>query len=290
VQVFGKVAEQIYSDIEVTPRGSLRRRRARSIDNEDRMQLFDLKGRVAVVTGGNGGIGLGMARGLAQAGASVVVAGRQKSKNAAAVKALEALGARAAAIELDVGEETACRTLADKAAAEFGRVDILVNNAGIAVRKQPEAYTAEDWRKVVDVNLSAAFYCAQGAYPHMAKAGGGKIINIGSMLSIFGMPHAVAYGASKGGIVQMGRSLAAAWAKDNIQVNAILPGWINTDLTKSARVEVEGLNERVLARTPAKRWGEPEDFAGIAVFLASRASDFITGVAIPVDGGFSTQG
>jgi 2-dehydro-3-deoxy-D-gluconate 5-dehydrogenase len=122
------------------------------------------------------------------------------------------------------------------------------------------------------------------------KARGGKIINIGSMLSIFGMPHAVAYGASKGGIVQMSRSLATAWAKDNIQVNSLLPGWINTDLTKSARVEVEGLNERVLARTPFKRWGEPEDFAGITVFLASAASDFITGVAIPVDGGFSTQG
>ncbi|MCC7346300.1 MAG: SDR family oxidoreductase, partial [Variibacter sp.] len=152
------------------------------------------------------------------------------------------------------------------------------------------AYTLDDWRRVIDINLTGAFVCAQAAFPHLQRAGGGKVINIGSMLSIFGMPHAVAYGASKGGIVQMSKSLATAWAKDNIQVNAILPGWINTDLTASARVEVEGLNERVLARTPAKRWGEPSDFAGIAVFLASAASDFITGVAIPVDGGFSTQG
>ena len=143
---------------------------------------------------------------------------------------------------------------------------------------------------MIATNLTAAFVCSQAAYPHMLKAGGGKIINIGSMLSIFGTAYAAPYAASKGGIVQMTKALASAWAKDNIQANAILPGWINTDLTQSARREVEGLNERVLARTPAKRWGEPSDFAGITVFLASAASDFITGTAIAVDGGFSTQG
>ncbi|HEX2217002.1 MAG TPA: glucose 1-dehydrogenase [Xanthobacteraceae bacterium] len=254
------------------------------------MRLFDLSGKVAVVTGGNGGIGLGMATGLAQAGAAIVVAGRQKGKNTEAVKKLSGLGVKAIAVEFDNGDEKSCRAMVDESARALGRVDILVNNAGIAIRKPPEAYAAEDWRKVIDVNLSGAFYCSQAAYPHMVKAGGGKIINIGSMLSIFGMPHAVAYGASKGGIVQMSRSIATAWAKDNIQINCLLPGWINTDLTKSARVEVEGLNERVLARTPMKRWGEPEDFAGIAVFFASAASDFITGTAVPVDGGFSMQG
>jgi len=254
------------------------------------MKLFDLTGRVAIVTGGNGGIGLGLATGMAQAGAAVVVAGRDGKKNAEAVKKLEGLGAKAIAATVDVADEASCRALVDTAASRLGRVDILVNNAGIAIRKAPEAYTLDDWRKVIDINLTGAFLCAQAAYPHMVKAGGGKIINIGSMLSIFGMPHAVAYGASKGGIVQMSRSLATAWAKDNIQVNALLPGWINSDLTRSARVEVEGLNERVLARTPTKRWGEPEDFAGVGVFLASTASDFITGVAIPVDGGFSIQG
>jgi 2-deoxy-D-gluconate 3-dehydrogenase len=124
----------------------------------------------------------------------------------------------------------------------------------------------------------------------MKKAGGGKIINIGSMMSIFAAGFAPAYAASKGGIVQFGRACATAWAKDNIQVNAVLPGWIDTDLTKGARREVQGLHERVLARTPAARWGDPKDFAGIAVFLASAASDFVTGTAIPVDGGFSVQG
>jgi 2-deoxy-D-gluconate 3-dehydrogenase len=124
----------------------------------------------------------------------------------------------------------------------------------------------------------------------MQKAGGGKIINTGSMLSIFGTAYAAPYAASKGGIVQMTKALASAWAKDDIQVNAILPGWIDTELTRNARAQVEGLHDRVLARTPAGRWGEPSDFAGIAVFLASKASDFVSGAAITVDGGYSIQG
>jgi 2-deoxy-D-gluconate 3-dehydrogenase len=254
------------------------------------MKSFDLTDRVAVVTGGNGGIGLGMATGLAQAGAAIVVAGRQRTKNTAAVKTLEKLGAQAIGIEVDVCDPASCRALAKQAAEHFGRLDILVNNAGIAIRKAPEDLALDEWRRVIDTNLTAAFVCTQVAYPHMVRAGGGKIINIGSMMSIFGMPHASPYAASKGGIVQLTKTLATAWAKDNIQANAILPGWIDTDLTRSARREIEGLNERVLARTPAKRWGTPEDFAGIAVFLASSASDFITGAAIAVDGGFSVQG
>jgi 2-deoxy-D-gluconate 3-dehydrogenase len=254
------------------------------------MKLFDLTGRVALVTGGNGGIGLGMATGLAQAGATVVVAGRNATKNTAAVKALETLGAKAAAVEVDVSDEASCLALPERAAALFGRLDILVNNAGITVRKQPQDLKAAEWRQVLDVNLTAAFLCSQAVYPHMMKAGGGKIINIGSMLSIFATPYAIAYAASKGGIVQMTKSLATAWAKDNIQANAILPGWIDTDLTAAARREVEGLNERVLSRTPARRWGVPTDFAGIAVFLASAASDFVNGAAITVDGGYSSQG
>jgi 2-dehydro-3-deoxy-D-gluconate 5-dehydrogenase len=143
---------------------------------------------------------------------------------------------------------------------------------------------------VMNTNLTSAFLCSQAAYPHMLCAGGGKIINIGSMMSIFGMPFATAYAASKGGIVQMTRAMATAWAKDNIQVNTILPGWIDTDLTRSARQQIPDLHEKVLARTPAHRWGTPDDFTGIAVFLGSPASNFITGVAIPVDGGYSIQG
>ena len=252
------------------------------------MPNFDLSQRVAFVTGGNGGIGLGMARGLAEAGATVVIAGRNRAKADAALSDLRSLG-EADFIALDVRDEASCRKAIDDTAARFGRLDILVNNAGSTVRKQPQDLAIEEWRLVMDTNLTGAFVCAQAAYPHMKRTGGGKIINIGSMMSIFASSFAAPYAASKGGIVQMARALAVAWAKDNIQVNCILPGWIDTDLTKSARTQVPGLNERVLGRTPAGRWGAPADFAGIAVFLASRASDFITGTAIPVDGGFSVQ-
>jgi len=252
--------------------------------------LFDLKGRVAIVTGGNGGIGLGMAEGLAGAGAAVVIAGRNADKNASAVAALKRGGAKAIAVEADVTDETSCRALVAAAAKEFGRLDILVNNAGTNIRKRPEELPLADWNAVIATNLTSAMLCAQAAHPEMKRAGAGKIINIGSMMSIFGAAYAVAYGASKGGIVQLTRGLAAAWANDNIQVNAVLPGWIDTDLTRRAREEVSGLHERVLARTPAGRWGKRQDMAGIAVFLASAASDFVTGAAIPVDGGYSALG
>ena len=251
------------------------------------MELFDLTGRVAIVTGGNGGIGLGMATGLVNAGASVVIAGRNKEKSAKAAARWASAPAPSKSMSPTRNPFTPWSI---RPSSAFGRVDILVNNAGIAIRKMPETYTLDEWRQVLDTNLTSAFLCSQAVYPHMVKAGGGKIINIGSILSIFGIPLAVPYGASKGGIVQMGRSFAAAWAKDNIQVNAILPGWIDTDLTETARVQIEGLNERVLSRTPAKRWGSPDDFAGITVFLSSPASDFVTGTAIPVDGGYSMAG
>ena len=249
------------------------------------MQAFDLKGKVAIVTGGNGGIGLGMARGLAQAGATVVIAGRNAAKSAAAAKAIGG-----EAIEVDVTSEASLRALVGGTVKRHGRLDILVNNAGINIRKQPQEYTLAEYREVMDTNLTSAFNLSQLGYPAMKQSGGGKIINIGSMMSIFGASFTTPYAASKGGIVQMSRAMACAWARDNIQVNCVLPGWIDTDLTKRARQDVAGLHERVLARTPAGRWGEPADFAGIAVFLASRASDFLTGTAIPVDGGYSVQG
>jgi 2-deoxy-D-gluconate 3-dehydrogenase len=173
---------------------------------------------------------------------------------------------------------------------ELGRIDILVNNAGINIRKPPQALDPAEWDSVIRSNLTSAFLCSQAVYPAMKQAGGGKIINIGSMMSIFGASFAPAYAASKGGIVQFTRSCAVAWAADNIQANAILPGWIDTDLTRRARAEIEGLHDKVLGRTPAARWGVIDDFAGIAVFLASAASDFVTGTAIPVDGGFSIMG
>jgi 2-deoxy-D-gluconate 3-dehydrogenase len=254
------------------------------------MKLFDLNGRVAVITGGNAGIGFGIANGLAEAGATVVIAGRRTENNVQAAMALEALKVKTLALELDVSQEDSCRSMVENTVQRFGRIDILINNAGMNIRKQPEDYAVVEWSRVIATNLTGAFVCAQAAYPHMKRGGSGKIVNIGSMLSIFGASFAAAYAASKGGIVQMTKALACAWAKDNIQVNAILPGWINTPLTQSARTEVPGLHERVLARTPAGRWGEPPDLAGVAVFLASPASDFITGAAIPVDGGYSSQG
>jgi 2-deoxy-D-gluconate 3-dehydrogenase len=254
------------------------------------MNPFDLKGRTALVTGGNGGIGLGMARGLAQAGASVAVAGRDEKKNAEAVKALEALGVQAVGLAVDVRKEPSCRAMVEQAAEKLGRLDILVNNAGMNIRKAPQELSLADWNTVMETNLTSAFVCSQAAYPHLKRAGGGKIVNIGSMMSIFGAAYLAPYAASKAGIVQLTKALASAWAKDNIQVNAVLPGWIDTDLTRRARNELQGLNERVLSRTPAGRWGEPADLAGIAVFLCSRASDFVTGTGIPVDGGYSSQG
>jgi 2-dehydro-3-deoxy-D-gluconate 5-dehydrogenase len=254
------------------------------------MKLFDLKGRVALVTGGNGGIGLGMAAGLAQAGAAIAVVGRSKTKGEAAARQLASHGVDCAFIAADVAGEAGCRAMVSDTVARFGRLDIVVNNAGTNIRKRPEAYDAAEWHQVIDTNLSSAFHACQAAYPELCKAGGGKIINIGSMTSIFGLAFATAYAASKGGIVQLSKSLASAWAKDNIQVNAVLPGWIDTDLTRTARTQVEGLHERVVARTPAGRWGVPEDLAGVAVFLASAASDFVTGTAIPIDGGYSAQG
>ena len=253
-------------------------------------KLFDLSGKVAVITGGNGGIGLGMAKGMANAGATIVVAARDAAKNADAVKQLQALGAKAGATPVDVLKEESCRALITDTMAAHGRLDILVNNAGMSIRKQPEDYTLAEWHTVLDSNLTSAFLCSHAAFPAMKKGGSGKIINIGSMMSIFGASFATAYAASKGGIVQMTKALATARARDNIQVNAVLPGWIDTDLTREARRQLPKLHNSVLARTPAGRWGTAEDHAGIAVFLASPASDFVTGAAIPVDGGYAAQG
>jgi 2-deoxy-D-gluconate 3-dehydrogenase len=251
--------------------------------------MFNLKGKVALVTGGNGGIGLGIARGLARAGASVAVVGRNKDKNGPAVKELEALGVKAIGIVADVTDRKQVDAAVAETASRLGGLDILVANAGTNIRKKPQDYTAGEWHAVIDTNLTSMFICCQAAYPEMVKRGGGKVVTIGSMTSLFGFDVAPVYAATKGAAVQLTKSLASAWAKDNIQVNSILPGWIDTDLTQRARQILPALHDKVVDRTPAKRWGMPEDFEGIAVFLCSDASDFVTGTAIPVDGGFSSS-
>jgi 2-deoxy-D-gluconate 3-dehydrogenase len=247
---------------------------------------FDLTGKVAIVTGGNGGIGLGIARGLAHAGADIVVAARQPAKNAQAVTALQAIGVNALSVATDVADEASVQAMVHSAAEAFGRVDILVNNAGINIRKAPQDYTLEEWQQVLHTNLTGVFLCSRAVYPYMVNAGGGKIINIGSMTSIFGSNVSPVYAASKGGVVQFTKSLAIFWAKDNIQVNVILPGWIHTDLTASASSERYHF---IKSRIPHGRWGEPDELAGAAVFLASGASDYVTGIALPVDGGYTSM-
>jgi len=203
------------------------------------------------------------------------------------VEQIQSLGAEADSIEVDITDPEACRRMVQETVKRFNSLNILVNNAGTAVRKQPQDISLEEFRLVMETNLTSAFVTSQAAYPEMLKVGGGKIINIGSMMSLFGAAFSSPYASSKGGIVQLTKSLACAWAKDNIQCNAVLPGWIDTELTQQARQQVPGLHERVLSRSPTGRWGVPDDHAGTAVFLASQASDFVTGASIPVDGGYS---
>jgi 2-deoxy-D-gluconate 3-dehydrogenase len=255
---------------------------------ETAVSPFDLSGKVAVVTGGNGGIGLGIARGLAGAGASIVIVGRNEAKSREAAQSIEeSAKVSTLVVTADVAQPNEVDRVVSETVRAFDRLDILFNNAGINIRTRPEQFTLDDWNRVLDTNLTSAFLMAKAVYPLMKRGGGGKIVNIGSMTSIFGASFAPAYAASKGAIVQLTKSLALAWAADQIQVNAILPGWFDTELTQQARQQIPGLHERVLARIAVGRWARPEDMAGTAVWLASPASDYVTGVAIPVDGGYT---
>jgi len=250
---------------------------------------FDLSGKVALVTGGNGGIGKGIALGLARAGANIAVAARNQDKSARAVAELEALGIQAISIRCDVTDGDDVNAAVAACVERFGGLDIVVNNSGINVRKLPHELDLEEWQTVIDVNLTGVFLMSKAAYPEMVNRGGGKVINIGSMMSIFAHETLAPYAASKGGVVQFTKACASAWAKDNIQVNSIMPGWIATDMTETLRINVPERYETIRARTPAQRWGRPDELAGTAVFLATSASDFVTGTAIPVDGGYSIQ-
>jgi 2-deoxy-D-gluconate 3-dehydrogenase len=251
------------------------------------LPLFHLEGKVAVITGGNGGIGLGCASGLARVGATIVIWARDKDKNAAAKSELEALGATVITLEVDVTDRSAVESATARTIELCGGIDILFANAGVNIRMRPEEYTEDIVDQIIDVNLKAVFHCCQSVYPSMTARGGGKIILIGSLTSVQGLGIAPVYSATKGAVVQLAKSLAAAWGAQNIQVNTILPGWIVTEMTSVTRA-IPGLPEHVLSRTPAGRWGSPADFEGIATFFASSASDFVTGTDIQIDGGFTS--
>ena len=243
-----------------------------------------LANKTALITGGNSGIGLATAKLFIAEGAKVVITGRNKETLAAAAKEL---GPNALAVVADATDVAALEAAVKQGAEKFGKYDVLFANAGIPGQTPVGGTTLAAFENVIRTNLTGVFFTVQAVAPYLND--GASIILNGSVISVLGNPGYSAYAASKGGIVQYTRACANAWAPDNIQVNAILPGWIDTDLTKGARQQVAGLHERVLARTPAARWGAIDDFAGIAVFLASPASDFVTGTAIPVDGGYSVM-
>ena len=249
--------------------------------------MFDLSGRVAVVTGGNGGIGLGIARGLAQAGAAIAIWARDVAKNEAAVKELEGLGARALALPCDVAEEAALASAVAKTVETLGRIDVCVANAGFGFLKPTLEVTLEEWRHVTRVDLDGVFLTFREAAKHMiARGGSGKLIAISSIGEIFGMPRQVTYAASKGGLGALVRSLAVELARHDIQVNCVQPGWIVTDATQPL-LEWKAMHDTIVHRTPARRWGKPEDVAGACVYLASDAARFHTGDTLRVDGGYS---
>ena len=250
--------------------------------------LFDLSGQVAIVTGGNRGIGRGIAHGLAEAGAAVAVFGRNEEKNQQVLSELKAIGVPAIAVKVDMTNRAGLEPALNTVESELGSVSILVNNAGNvslsggALNERPE-----DWDCVIETQLNSVFLLSKLVARSMISHKRGKIINIGSMYSYFGSGLIPSYSAAKGAIIQLTKSMAIELAPHNIQVNAIAPGWIETDMT--APVRTMPLNDEILARTPVGRWGQPEEIAGTAVYLASHASDFVTGTTIRVDGGYAIR-
>ena len=249
-------------------------------------ELFDLAGKVAIVTGGGSGLGRQMARALAEMGAAVVVCGRKAEHYEDAASELSALGVRALGLRRDVTVPDEVRAMIERTRTELGRVDVLVNNAGRAWAAPVVSMNVEDWRKVLEVNLTGAFLCAQAAGNVMIEQGGGKIINIASTAGLGGaMPEvldAIAYNASKGGLINFTRDLAVKWGRFRINVNAIAPGWFTSRMSNAI---VERWGDRLARNLPLGRIGGEEDLKGTVVFLASRASDYVTGQVLAVDGG-----
>jgi gluconate 5-dehydrogenase len=254
----------------------------------DIRRLFDLKGRTALVTGASSGIGRAIAEALAGAGARIVAVARRKPALDEAVRALRESGARAEAIKADVADRDEIARLVDAAAQPFGAPDILVNAAGINTREHADSVTAEGWDATLATNLSAPFFLAQQLVPAMTERGWGRIINIASLQSVRAFANGIAYGASKGGIVQLTRAMAEAWSPRGVCCNAIAPGFFPTALTAPVFKD-EALVERLAAQTMIGRNGRMADLHGIAVFLASPASDYVTGQTIFLDGGFTAR-
>jgi 2-dehydro-3-deoxy-D-gluconate 5-dehydrogenase len=250
-------------------------------------KMFDLSGRVAVVTGGNGGIGRGIALGLGQAGCAVAVLARNEEKNQHVLDELVELGVPAVALRIDVTERGQLQPALEEVEEALGPVNILVNNAGMVTLGGTLDQDPADWDRVIETNLNACFSLSKLAARSMVRQRRGKIINIASEYSLFGSGFAPAYSASKGALVQLTKSMAIELAPFNIQVNAIAPGWIDTEMV--APVKTMPLYQEVIARTPAGRFGRPEEFAGSAVYLASQASDFVTGTTLFVDGGYAIR-
>jgi gluconate 5-dehydrogenase len=249
------------------------------------MNLFDLTGKRALITGGTHGLGMAMAEGLAQAGAELVITGTTPSKMEDALHYYRSKGYKASGYLFDVTNEKAAAENIDLIAKELGDIHILVNNAGIIKRELATTMSVADFRQVIDVDLVGPFIMSQLVVKQMIERQEGKIINICSMMSELGRNSVSAYAAAKGGLKMLTRNLATEWAKHNIQVNGIGPGYFATSQTEPIRVDGHPFNEFIINRTPAARWGNPEDLAGAAVFLASKASDFVNGQIVYVDGG-----
>lgn len=249
------------------------------------MSLFNLKGKRALVTGGTHGLGMAMAEGLAQAGATLVITGTTPKKMEVALAYYKEQGFKASGYIFDITDEKLAEKQVEAMVQNGGEIDILVNNAGIIKRELAVTMPIDDFRRVIEVDLVGAFIMSQLVGKRMIERGGGKIINICSMMSELGRNSVSAYAAAKGGLKMLTRNLATEWAKHNIQVNGIGPGYFATTQTAPIRVDGNPFNEFIINRTPAGRWGDPEDLAGTAVFLASEASKFVNGQIIYVDGG-----
>ncbi|HZQ29133.1 MAG TPA: SDR family NAD(P)-dependent oxidoreductase [Acidimicrobiales bacterium] len=248
---------------------------------------FDLTGQVALVTGGNGGIGLGMADALARAGADVAIWGTNDDKNKAAEKQLRVHGTRVAALRCDVGDEAAVVATFDETVESFGKVDACFANAGIAGMAPFVEMTADEWHRVLRVNLDGTFFTLRSAARHMVDRGeGGSLVGMASLAAIEGQARGEHYAATKGGIVSMMKALAVELARHGIRANAILPGWIETAMTEAA-FNWDRFRDNVMPRIPARRWGTPADFGGIAVYLASPASAYHSGDLFVIDGAYS---